>query len=276
MLPFFFPYFLKYFFLQQKPYNENNFLRIILSVILPAFNEEKRLPKTLSLVNDFFVTQGIEVEIIIVNDGSTDGTQSIGEEFAKGKNDILCLSLEKNQGKGSAIAAGVARASGEWILITDADNATPIEEFQKLSEKKDAQTVVIGSRYLSTKGTVREQPAGRFLLGKLANALIRILVLPGISDTQCGFKLFPAKAAKEIFAQQRISRFAFDVEALLVAQNFGYHIQEVPVSWFHQNESRIRPVRDICKTLWDLLQILGNKKKGLYYRPPQDMNRAAV
>ncbi len=166
------------------------------------------------------------------------------------------FSLEENQGKGAALARGIAEARGEWILTLDADNATPIEEFFRLAERKGKKTIVIGSRYMPMSGVTRQQPKSRFFLGKIANAIIQTLLLPGISDTQCGFKLFPQHAAKAIFSQQKINRFAFDVEALLIAKNLGYEICEIPVSWFHQKESRIRPVRDAIKTFWDLLRII--------------------
>ena len=216
------------------------------------------------MVNSFFKQYEGGAEIIIVNDGSTDKTLHIGKEFETQNPSSSFLSFSQNKGKGFAIARGVEKAQGDWILIIDADSATPIEEFEKLERKKNPNTVLIGSRYQPTKNAIRKQPKGRFLLGRIANALIRLLVLPGISDTQCGFKLFPAKAAKEIFARQQITRFAFDVESLLLAKNLGYEICEIPVSWFHQDESRIRPIRDACKTLWDLFRILSNEKRGAY------------
>lgn len=237
----------------------------MLSVILPAFNESHRLEKTLCTLNEFFSRQKMPTEILVINDGSSDKTAHIAHDFFLREKCGKVISLPTNQGKGAAIARGVAEAKGEWILTADADNATPIEEFSKLFAHRDEQSVVIGSRYLAEKTVMREQPKFRFFLGKTANALIRGSILSGISDTQCGFKLFPSAAAKMIFAKQKITRFAFDIETLVIARDLGYAIHEIPVSWFHQSESRVRPIRDALKTLWDLLRILWYRRRGEYF-----------
>ncbi len=239
-----------------------------LTIVIPAYNEENRIKNTLLAIRDYIEEKNINAEIIVVSDGSIDGTKIIVEKY-KGKIPYLKLiELKCNQGKGSAVKAGVEVSQGKYILFTDADNSTPIEEYEKLQNRmKNAQTsIAIGSRYLHDSSVHIKQPFYRIFLGRAGNFLIRIFLIDGIHDTQCGFKLFEHNVAKEIFSFQKVTRFAFDMEALLIAENLGYKIIEVPVSWFNSTESRVRPLRDGFTTLKDLFYIKLNLWSGRYDR----------
>lgn len=211
-----------------------------LSIIIPAYNEEKRLGKTLEEVRTFLKNH--DSEIIVVDDGSTDGTSAFS-----------LISYPVNMGKGYAIKKGVEAAAGDLILFMDADNATPIGELEKLL-KVDAD-IVIGSRYLPESAIEKKQPLFRVLIGRLGNLIIRLLVVKNVKDTQCGFKLFKKNVAKELFSELQTDRFGFDIEILGRAQKKGYRIVEVPVTWLHNDNSRVRPIRDAFKTLADLIKI---------------------
>lgn len=211
-----------------------------LSVVIPAYNEEVRIVKTLEKIKNYL--KDFDCEIIVVDDGSTDGTS----KFAQ-------ISYTQNMGKGYAIQKGVESAIGDLILFIDADNATPIEELSKLL-KVDAD-IVIGSRYLPASNIEKKQSFLRVSIGRLGNFIIRLLVVKNIKDTQCGFKLFKKNIAKELFAELRTYRFGFDIEILARAQKKGLKIVEVPVTWLHNDNSRVRPIRDALKTLSDLLKI---------------------
>ena len=211
-----------------------------LSVIIPAYNEEKRIAKTLEEVREYL--KNFDGELIVVDDGSTDGTSAFSN-----------ISYPKNMGKGYAVKKGVERASGDLILFMDADNATPIREVEKLL--KFDSDIVIGSRYLHDSKIEKKQPLSRIMIGRLGNWVIRLLVLDGIKDTQCGFKLFKKNVAKELFSELQTHRFGFDIEILGRAQKKGLTITEVPITWLHNDNSRVRPIRDAFKTLADLIKI---------------------
>lgn len=230
---------------------------IELSVVIPAFNEEKRIKNTLIAVRDFIEREKIRAEIIVVNDGSSDKTKEIVKEFERKIPNLELVDLHKNHGKGFAVKKGVEASNGKFILFTDADNSTPIEEYKKLLTRRlvSKANIAIGSRYLRDSNVRIKQSKYRILLGRAGNFIIRLFLINGISDTQCGFKLFENKVAREIFHLQKINRFAFDVEALVIADNLGYKIVEVPVSWFNSSESRVRPIKDVLRTLRDFVYI---------------------
>lgn len=225
---------------------------MFLSVIIPAYNEEKRLPRTLETVLDFLKRKKFRFEVIIVDDGSQDGTKKSLSPY-RHKSELKLISYEKNQGKGYAVQQGVKEAKGELILFLDADHATPIEELDRFLPFIEQCEVVIGSRYIKGSNIQRKQPLARRIIGRLGNLFIQVLFLPKIKDTQCGFKLFHADAAKFLFKNLQIKRFGFDIEILYKARKKGYTIHEVPVSWLHMGESRLRPLRDSLRTLMDLL-----------------------
>jgi dolichyl-phosphate beta-glucosyltransferase len=239
-----------------------------LSIIIPAYNEENRIKNTLLSINDYIKNTNLNAEIIVVDDGSKDKTMEIVDKYQKKIPNLYLVALSKNKGKGFAIKKGVEISKGKYILFTDADNSTPIEEHKNLMGKlrKMGTDIAIGSRYLANSNVKIKQPLYRVLLGRFGNLLIRVFLIDGIQDTQCGFKLFKYKAAKEIFSMQKIKRFGFDMEALVIAKSLGYKIVEVPVSWFNSPESRVRPIKDGLITLKDLMYIKLNLLIGRYFK----------
>jgi dolichyl-phosphate beta-glucosyltransferase len=235
-----------------------------LSIIVPSYNEEKRLGNTLEKIFSYFEKQKYEFEVIVVDDGSIDNTKDIAQKiFQKYKNGQV-LSFQKNRGKGHAVRSGVEIAKGKYILFTDADGSTPIEEFETLFSYILEYNIAIGSRYLQKEKIKISQPKYRVFLGRFANQIIQKLFFSGIQDTQCGFKLFRNVAAKDIFSRQRIDRFGFDIEILSIAKIRGYSVIEVPVAWYNAEGSRFRPIRDVLITLRDVLRIKWNLLWGKY------------
>lgn len=237
-----------------------------LSIIIPAYNEENRIKNTLLIINDYILEKNLNAEIIVVDDGSGDKTVEVVRHYMEKIKNLKIILLEKNSGKGYAVKKGIDESRGKYILFTDADNSTPIEEFEKLFTelKKTNSEIAIGSRYLSDSKVKIAQPKYRILIGRMGNILIRIFLIDGIKDTQCGFKLFTHAAAREIFSLQKVRRFGFDMEALVIAASLGHKIIEVPVSWFNSSESRVRPIKDAFITLKDLVYIKLNVLSGRY------------
>jgi glycosyltransferase involved in cell wall biosynthesis len=240
---------------------------IYLSVIIPAYNEEKRLPKTLREVDGYLRKQNYNSEIIVVSDGSTDRTCEIVEGL---KNEIKNLKLicEKiNRGKGYGVRLGMFEAKGEFRLFTDADNSTPIEQIEKMWPYfEEGYEIVIGSRDI--KGAVLDPPQNLFrrFVGEVFKYLRKIIVnLWEIEDSQCGFKCFKGEAAEKIFPKCKINRFAFDPEILLVGKKLGYKIKEVPVYWKNDPDSKVR-LKSMVKMLLDLLKIRWNLIKNEYQK----------
>ncbi len=234
------------------------------SIIIPAYNEKDRILGTLNNIYKYF--KGKNSEIIIVDDGSTDNTASFIEyEKENIANNIKTISYQPNQGKGYAVKTGVEKAQGEFILFTDADNSTPIEEFAKLDTGiKQGFDIAIGSRYLKNSAVKIKQSILRILIGRLGNLLIQLLLVKNIKDTQCGFKLFKNKIAKNIFSKQTIYGWGFDMEILVIAQLFKYKIIEIPVDWYNSSASKFSPVKDTLQTLSELIKIKINLITGKY------------
>lgn len=241
-----------------------------LSVVVPAYNEEERLPRTLSRLHEYYESQAYPYDVIIVNDGSKDGTAKLVQEFVVGHPKFQLIDYSPNHGKGYAVRTGILAAKGDLVLFCDADLATPQEETEKLLPHiLDGADVAIGSRPLRESNLEKHQPLYREMFGRLANKLIQLLAVSGIQDTQCGFKMFTARAAKEIFSRCKLDEFGFDFECLMVARDLDYRIDEVPIRWLDQEGSKVVLMRDGPRALRDLLKIrAAGKKRRLTLRTP--------
>lgn len=234
-----------------------------LSVVVPAYNEERRLGATLAALQAFL--KGRRVEVLVVDDGSSDGTVALVQGLARRWKALRVLSLPANAGKGAAVKRGVAEARGARILFSDADLSTPIQELPRLEAAlRTGSAVAIGSRALDRGRITVRQPFYREAGGRVFNKLVQALTVPGIEDTQCGFKLFEARAAKRLFALQQVPRFGFDVEVLYLARKAGYRIAELPVRWVNSPETKVRPVRDGVRAFLDLALIRLYDLQGRY------------
>lgn len=235
-----------------------------ISIIIPAYNEERRIKKTLEAINFYFQNKSVTRQIIVVDDGSSDNTAGITEKAKKEIRDLSVITYRPNRGKGYAVKKGVEASRGEYILFTDADNSTPIEELDKFYPHLRDYMVVIGSRYLPESAIVIKQPWHRVLIGRFANWLIQFFLLDGLKDTQCGFKAFQHHAARAIFSRLKVNRFGFDIEVLAIARLLSLAIKEIPVSWYNSPESRVRPIKDALRTFCDLIYIKLNLWSGRY------------
>lgn len=234
-----------------------------LSVVIPAFNEAVRLPGTLRRIRDFLA--GSSYEIVVVDDGSRDGTAESARHA--GGDALRVLRDPVNRGKGSAVRRGMLAARGAHRLMTDADLSTPIEELPRLmAPARSGCPVVIASRALPGARVEVHQPWLRENMGRVFNLLVRALLLPGLRDTQCGFKLFEAEAAQQVFALARSDGFAFDVEVLVISRRLGHRIEEIPVTWRNDAATRVDNVRGFLAFL-DLLRIRWNAWTGSYDTP---------
>lgn len=262
-----------------------------LSIIIPAYNEQDRLPETLQKLQKYLEKQDYKYEVLIINDGSKDQTVNNAQNAIKDWPEFKVLGYAENKGKGYAVRYGMLKAEGKWRLMMDADNSTDISELKKfwqeieLFEKKgvdhklvedvtdlksltsiggaDKFGVIIGSRYLHPDSIKVRQPLLRRLVSRFGNFLIRTYLGVKSVDTQCGFKLFSKEASEAIFPQQTINRWAFDVEILTIALHKGFQVKEIPVDWYNSAGSTVSKTQAI-KTLKELHQIGKNRKKGLY------------
>lgn len=233
---------------------------MFLSVIIPAFNEEARLPITLAATRDYLAEHfPNDSEILVIDDGSVDKTAALAGEFARHHPDVplRVLSYGGNRGKGYAVKFGMLAASGDWRLFCDADLATPIEEYAVVAArmKSDGSEVGIGSRPLRESHLVVHQPWYREALGRGFNKIVQLLTVPGIQDTQCGFKIFSAEAANDVFGRAKLDGYIFDAEVLYIADRLGYKISEVPIRWSHKDGSKVSLIRDGFKMVIDLIPI---------------------
>jgi dolichyl-phosphate beta-glucosyltransferase len=228
------------------------------SLVIPAYNEANRIARCLREVAAWRADRpgGHDWEVIVVDDGSKDGTaEAARRAAAEAGLPLTVLSHDRNRGKGAAIRTGVLASTGDPVLVSDTDLSTPLAEWKKLAERLPTHPVAIGSRAIDEDLVRRRQPLHRVWLGKVGNRVIRLFAVPGIGDTQCGFKLFRGDVARELFAAARIDRFAYDVEVLYLARRRGYAIAEVPVLWFNSPESKVSVLRDTPRTLWDVLRV---------------------
>ena len=215
-----------------------------LSVVIPAYNEEQRLPRTIEQIERYLDGRGVDYELIIVDDGSSDGTRQVIDSASERNKRIRVEALPENRGKGRALAAGVAIARGHEVLVTDADLSTPIEELEKLDAAlKAGAGVAIASRAVSGSRVEVPQPIYRVAMGKVFNLIVQVVLLPGIWDTQCGFKLFRGDVAHPVFAGLTTDGFGYDPEVLYLAKRRGVKIAEVPVVWRHSAPTKVLPIR---------------------------------
>ena len=226
-----------------------------ISVVIPTYDEEKRIEGSIKTIEQYLQDSGFDYEIIVSDDGSTDKTLSAVRKIMVG-NEKIKLVVNEHKGKGGAVRAGILQSSGNLVLFTDADLSTPIEELDKLKEALDEGCdIAIASRDLPGSKILKHQSWGRELLGKFLNRIVQLLYIPGIFDAQCGFKLFKGKVVRELFSQQKINGFLFDVEVLYLAGKRGFKVVEVPVTWKHNEPSKVSILWDLPKVLWDLINI---------------------
>ncbi len=244
------------FKIKTHKFKEKKSFDLKYSVIIPAYNEEKRLPNTLKKIDQFLKNKNYKYEILVVDDGSSDNTVKVTEKL-KIKNLKIIKNL-KNKWKWYSVKNWVLNSSWEYILFTDADNSTPIEELDKLEKYTNKYDIIIGSRYCENAEVKITQPKLRQRIWRLSNIIIRYFLIDWIIDTQCWFKLFKHNVAKKIFPLQKINGWWFDMEILLAGKSMWFKIKEVPVSWYNSEFSRMRPIRDTFKTFLELLFIKVN------------------
>ena len=231
-----------------------------LSVVVPAYNEEKNIEKTVRSIFGYLKSRNIEHEIIVVTDGSTDKTADIVRLLKTELPTLELVDLEKNRGKGFTVKTGMLKAKGDFRLFTDADNATTIDHIEKMMPYfEKGYGVVIASIALKESNVAAgSEPIWRRVFGKMGNLFIQIMVVPGIHDTQRGFKIFTASAAEKIFSKMTIEKWGFDIEALALARKFGFRIKEVPVDWKNSVESHVglkayfQVLMETVKIRWNL------------------------
>ena len=243
-------------------------------MIIPAYNEAKRLPLTLVDVDKKLPEMDFDYEIIVVDDGSTDETAEIAEKFKPLIKNLRIVNYGGNRGKGYAVKYGMLQAKGEVRLFMDADNSTTVDQFARMQLYfAEGASVVIGSRSIRGAKLNPPQPLHKRIMGKLGNLFIQALAVPGIWDTQCGFKALSAAAAEDIFRRTRIERWAFDVEMLALARKLGYEIKEVPVIWINDTRSHVK-LTSYFKVLLDTVKVGWRIRRGYYDRETADENSA--
>jgi dolichyl-phosphate beta-glucosyltransferase len=239
--------------------SENPFL----SIVIPALNEELRLPPSLAKIDAFLKTQPYDAEVIVVDNGSTDKTAEVVAEFAKSHPYVQFIQLAV-RGKGRAVKAGMLAAKGDYRFICDADLSMPIEEVNKFLPPNDkGADVLIATREGKEANRIGE-PYRRHLMGRVFNFIVKISAVSQFEDTQCGFKMFSRKAADDLFQVQRMNGIGFDVELIFVALKRGYKVIDVPITWYYDPDSRMRLIQDSLKILLEIWEIRQNWRKGVY------------
>ena len=238
-----------------------------ISIVIPAYNEGRRLGASLEAVLGYLKSRPFEKrEVLVVDDGSTDDTVAVAERFCASHPEVRLLRNPGNCGKGYAVRHGMLEAAGDWVLFSDADLSAPIEELDKLLEaaQRRQAAVAIGSRALDRSLIAVHQSPFRENAGRIFNWLMRLITGLPFHDTQCGFKLFARRAAHEVFRRQRLERFGFDPEALYIARKLGFQAVEVPVRWSHSEGTKVRMLRDSFDMFLDLARIRFNDLLGRY------------
>jgi len=235
----------------------------MLSIVIPAYNEATRLPISLPPLQAYLDEGRIHAEVIVVDDGSTDGTAAYVQEYAREWRSLRLVAV-RHQGKGGAVRMGVLASRGDYVALADADFSMPASMLTRFAPSLiGSYDVAIGTREGTGSRRIGE-PAYRHLMGRVFNKIVQTLLLPGIEDTQCGFKLIRGDVAKELCQLQTINGWGFDVELLYIARQHGYRIREVPITWYYMPGSRIQPVRDTMAMLRDVLRIRRNGRKARY------------
>ena len=225
-----------------------------LSLVIPAYNEEQRLPETLPLALEWLAKQSFTWEVRVVDDGSSDGTCDVVRALGKDEPRLI-LQAEPHRGKGGAVKAGMLASDADYRFLCDADFSMPVQEVERfLPPYLSGYDLAIGTR--EGPGAVRvDEPESRHLMGRVFNTLVTTALVPGIDDTQCGFKCFSAAAAERLFPLQTIDGFAFDVEVLFLARKAGMSIVEVPITWYYMEASSVKPVRDTWRMIKEVARI---------------------
>ena len=239
---------------------------IDLSIIVPAYNEELRIPPTLERLHAFLAAQPLQYEIVVVDDGSGDQTCDVVLKHAETMPNLRLVRQLPNRGKGAAVRRGMLEARGQIRVMCDADGSMPPEQLPRLLAPIVAckAEISIGSRYAEGAKTDKKQPAYRVMWSRLCNKIIQRSLVPGVRDTQCGFKAFTAQAARDLFSVARIDGWAFDLEILALAKRRGYQVAEVGVEWADDGRSRVNPLKDMMKVVREMLVIRKNLRHGVY------------
>jgi len=236
-----------------------------ISVIIPAYNEERRLLSTLESVYRYLKERGAPFEILVVDDGSLDHTEDIVEDFGQGKDEVRLISYHPNRGKGYAVKLGMLSSQYELMLFDDADGSSAIDQLPPLEKAlQEGFDVAIGSRNLPEAGKKVQASASRKYIGNTFNVIVQSLLLPGINDTQCGFKLFKRASGTDIFSVSQLEGFAFDVELLYIARLRGYKVAEIAIDWTNVAGSKVNVMVDSPKMLLDVLSIATGAFLGRY------------
>lgn len=240
-------------------------MSVDLSVVIPAYNESKRIGRTISMIQAHYGGNGTKLEIVLADDGSRDDTAAVVRSLVIPPVRLCIDRSEQNKGKGAAVRRGMLAATGRLRLFMDADLSVPLEEFAKFMPRfESGDQVVIGSRRMPGAQLIKRQPALREALGTCFRALARCVVVPGITDFTCGFKCFTAEAAEMVFRRARIDGWSYDAEILYIAHRLGFRIAEVPVRWINDPDTKVRLSRDILGSLSGLAAIRLNAIRGLY------------
>ena len=245
------------------------------SIVIPAYNESARIPATLQSVVECVRAQGWSAEVVVVNDGSRDSTADVVRAFARNAPEVRLLENPSNRGKGYSVRSGLLQALGEVVMFTDADLSAPIEEAERLfAAISDGADIAIGSRWLEKGRQIHRQPLYRQFFGRCFNAVTRGVMGLRFADTQCGFKAFTRAAAQTVFQLQTIERWGFDPEILFIGLKRGYRIVEVPVSWAHDERTRMSYLKDGVKMLEEIAIIRWNALRGRYGKQVEPIHRA--